>query len=306
MLSLAAGLTLAAAPAPRGDTAPVTVLLRTSAGEIAIEVDRAHAPITAANFLRYVDAGSYDGGRFHRTVTMANQPDNQVKIEVIQGGVGPAQEGAAREGAAHGGDDFAPIPLERTTVTGLAHHDGTVSMARDQPDTATSDFFICIGDQPSLDFGGARNPDGQGFAAFGRVVSGMGRGEAHPGRAGRGAEADAPDRDPRGAARALSARWGAERDRPSAARRRSTFSRPPPDILAAMAGLSARNLLHRLEYGAYSVVAGITQRLPLPALRAWAERSAPSLIGCWRTGAGSRSTTWPERCPSSTPRRARA
>jgi peptidyl-prolyl cis-trans isomerase A (cyclophilin A) len=139
------------------------VLLRTELGEIEIEVDRAHAPITAANFLRYVDGGFYDGGRFHRTVTMANQPDQKVKIEVIQAGVDPAREK----------DDFAPIPLERTTVTGLAHRDGTVSMARDHPDTATSDFFICIGDQPSLDYGGARNPDGQGFAAFGRVVSGM-------------------------------------------------------------------------------------------------------------------------------------
>jgi peptidyl-prolyl cis-trans isomerase A (cyclophilin A) len=65
------------------------------------------------------------------------------------------------------------VPLERTSVTGLRHLDGTLSMARDGPDTATSDFFICIGDQPSLDFGGKRNPDGQGFAAFGHVVGGM-------------------------------------------------------------------------------------------------------------------------------------
>ena len=63
--------------------------------------------------------------------------------------------------------------LERTTETGVSHRDGTISMARDGPDTATSDFFICIGDQPELDFGGKRNPDGQGFAAFGRVVRGM-------------------------------------------------------------------------------------------------------------------------------------
>ena len=69
--------------------------------------------------------------------------------------------------------DFPPIALERTSAIGLLHRDGTLSMARNEPDTATSDFFICIGDQPSLDFGGKRNPDGQGFAAFGRVVKGM-------------------------------------------------------------------------------------------------------------------------------------
>lgn len=84
-----------------------------------------------------------------------------MKIDVIQ---------ASRAGAFEG---FGPIPLERTSATGLRHEDGTISMARGGPDTAVSDFFICIGPQPELDFGGARNPDGQGFAAFGRVVSGM-------------------------------------------------------------------------------------------------------------------------------------
>jgi peptidyl-prolyl cis-trans isomerase A (cyclophilin A) len=94
---------------------------------------------------------------------MGNQQDNPVKIEVIQAGVS----------AAHADDGFPPIPLERTSVTGLQHTDGTISMARGQPDSATSGWFICINDQPALDFGGARNPDGQGFAAFGRVVQGM-------------------------------------------------------------------------------------------------------------------------------------
>jgi peptidyl-prolyl cis-trans isomerase A (cyclophilin A) len=142
---------------------PVPVVLRTPLGEIELLVDAGHAPVTAANFLRYVDAGHYDGGRFHRTVRLDNQPQNRVKIEVVQAGVGPEREG----------DGFPAIPLERTTATGLRHRDGTVSMARDGPDTAISDFFICLGDQPSLDHGGARNPDGQGFAAFGRVVRGM-------------------------------------------------------------------------------------------------------------------------------------
>lgn len=145
------------------DPRPVRVLLRTEAGDIEVEVDPAKTPKTAANFLRYVDARLYDGGRFHRTVTPQNQPDNKVKIEVIQAGVNP--ENAK--------DEFPPITLERTKDTGLSHKDGVISMARDGPDTATGDFFVCVGDQPELDFGGKRNPDGQGFAAFGRVVKGM-------------------------------------------------------------------------------------------------------------------------------------
>ena len=139
------------------------VVLETGLGEIEVEVDLERAPATARNFLRYVADGHYDGGRFHRTVTPENQPDRKVKIDVVQAGVAPAREK----------DDRAPIPLERTRDTGLAHVDGAISMARDTPDSATSDFFVCVGDQPSLDFGGARNPDGQGFAAFGRVVRGM-------------------------------------------------------------------------------------------------------------------------------------
>ena len=141
----------------------VRVTIHTELGPIELEVDSVRAPRTAANFLRYVDAGRYEGGRFHRTVTMANQPTNDVKIEVIQWSAAPRGDREA----------FPPIELERTTVTGLKHVDGTISMARGGPNSATSDVFICIGDQPSLDFGGARNADGQGFAAFGKVVGGM-------------------------------------------------------------------------------------------------------------------------------------
>ncbi len=149
---------------PAGEAAQTKVVLRTTLGDIVIEVDD-RAPKTAANFLRYVDAGHYDGGRFHRTVRLDNQPGKDVLIEVVQAGVNPNPMLA--------GSRSGPIALERTKDTGLKHLDGTVSMARDGPDSATSDFFICIGDQPELDFGGKRNPDGQGFAAFGRVVSGM-------------------------------------------------------------------------------------------------------------------------------------
>jgi peptidyl-prolyl cis-trans isomerase A (cyclophilin A) len=141
----------------------VRVVIETSLGNIEVEVDAKRAPVTAANFLRYVDEGFYEGGRFHRTVTPKNQPDNKVKIQVIQAGIKPDS----------GKKEYDPIALERTNKTGLRHKNGTISMARLGPDTATSDFFICIGDQPSLDYGGKRNPDSQGFAAFGRVTKGM-------------------------------------------------------------------------------------------------------------------------------------
>jgi len=149
---------------PKGKNAgEIRVTITTDQGEIVVELNAAKAPDTVANFLRYVDGNFYEGGHFHRTVTPNNQPDNKVKIEVIQAGVAP--EMAKKE--------FKPIKLERTRDTGLKHTHGAISMARDGPDTATSDFFICIGDQPELDFGGKRNPDGQGFAAFGMVVKGM-------------------------------------------------------------------------------------------------------------------------------------
>lgn len=139
------------------------VVLVTERGEIELELAEKKAPATVKNFLRYVAAKAYDGGTFYRTVTTQpdNQPDKTIKIAVIQGG--------AREGF----QSFPPIPLERTNKTGLRHTHGVVSMARDTPDSATEAIFICVGDQPELDFGGKRNPDGQGFAAFGRVVRGM-------------------------------------------------------------------------------------------------------------------------------------
>jgi peptidyl-prolyl cis-trans isomerase A (cyclophilin A) len=157
-------LALACTPAPADEKdKPVRVLIQTEKGDVELELDPARAPNTVANFLKYVEGKFYDGGRFHRTVKPDNQPDNKVKIEVIQGGIDP---GRVKE-------ELPPIKLERTSQTKLSHKDGTISMARDGPDTATSDFFICVGDQPELDFGGKRNPDGQGFAAFGRVTRGM-------------------------------------------------------------------------------------------------------------------------------------
>jgi peptidyl-prolyl cis-trans isomerase A (cyclophilin A) len=163
VLPLVVLLALGPAPEVSPSPAPARVLIQTSRGAIVVEVDQARAPVTAANFLRYVDGGFYDGGHFHRTVRLDNQPGQAARIQVIQAAISPRRVK----------DGFPPIPLERTSLTGLRHVDGTISMARDGPDTATSDFFICIGDQPLLDYGGKRSPDGQGFAAFGRVVKGM-------------------------------------------------------------------------------------------------------------------------------------
>jgi peptidyl-prolyl cis-trans isomerase A (cyclophilin A) len=157
---LLVGLLALAAFAAAASKNPV-VLIKTEKGDITVEIDLARAPVTAANFLRYVDGRLYDGSVFHRTVTLDNQPNNAVRIEVIQGG--QLSEGKG----------FPPIAHETTATTGLKHLDGTISMARGTPGSATSSFFFCIGPQPELDFGGKRNPDGRGFAAFGRVVKGM-------------------------------------------------------------------------------------------------------------------------------------
>ncbi len=157
----------AAAPHFRWREYPLTdaprVQIDTPRGSITVELDAVRAPITTRNFLRYVLEGFYSDGSFFRTVTPENQPDDDVRIAVVQAGADPEKED----------EEYPPIPLERTRDTGLRHRDGTISMARLGPDTATQSFFICVGDQPELDFGGKRNPDGQGFASFGRVVEGM-------------------------------------------------------------------------------------------------------------------------------------
>ena len=139
------------------------ILIQTELGDITIEIFAKDAPVTAGNFLKYVDDSLFKDATFYRIVTMENQPDNDIKIEVIQGGLGYKNEPKT----------LPPIGHETTEKTGILHKDGVISMARLNPGTASSEFFICVGDQPELDFGGKRNPDGQGFAAFGRVIAGM-------------------------------------------------------------------------------------------------------------------------------------
>jgi peptidyl-prolyl cis-trans isomerase A (cyclophilin A) len=139
----------------------VRVLMSTSQGDIEIDIYPDKAPITAGNFLQLVDKELLDGGSFYRVVTYDNDKGNP-KIEVIQGGRGDALEG-----------EIDPIDHETTEQTGIRHTDGVISMARGGVGTATSEFFIVIGDQHGLDYGEVRNPDEQGFAAFGKVVNGL-------------------------------------------------------------------------------------------------------------------------------------
>lgn len=139
------------------------VVIRTEFGDITVELYPDKAPATVRNFLLYVKENRFKDAKFYRVVTLENQPDNDIKIEVIQGGNYEDDHP----------DSLPPIAHETTDQTGIKHTDGVISMARMGPGTANDDFFICVGDQPELDFGGRRNPDGQGFAAFGKVVKGM-------------------------------------------------------------------------------------------------------------------------------------
>src|SRR6185436_19134650 len=122
-------------PAPNAAAPPsAIVVFETGKGTIEIAVDAAHAPLTAANFLKYVDGRFYDGGTINRAVRPDNTTRHDVEIQVIQFQI-------ARERRR---EQFAPVPLERTNATGLAHGDGAVSMARAAPDTATASFSIVI------------------------------------------------------------------------------------------------------------------------------------------------------------------
>ena len=142
------------------DEGTVRVTMATSQGDIDIDLYMDKAPLTVGNFLKLVDGEHLDGSSFYRVVTYENDNGNP-KIEVIQGGRGDEES------------PFPPIDHETTEQTGILHKDGVISMARGDVGTASSEFFICLGDQPGLDYGNVRNPDEQGFAAFGKVVNGM-------------------------------------------------------------------------------------------------------------------------------------
>lgn len=159
MMVLATFVAFSASAASAQDAEKPRVVLQTDAGRMVVELASERAPLTVCNFLSYVADGDYDGGSFFRTVvSTTNQNPNP--IDVIQAATPRGSDDRSRP----------PIKLERT---GMSHVSGTISMARDGPDTATSSFFIVTQDTPSLDYGGGRNPDGQGFAAFGRLVEGL-------------------------------------------------------------------------------------------------------------------------------------
>jgi peptidyl-prolyl cis-trans isomerase A (cyclophilin A) len=146
-----------------GATEP-QVRVDTALGQLVIGVFTSRAPRTAANFLRYVDGRHLDGCSIYRIVTPENQyPPPPVSTSVVQWGMGLGELSSPL---------FPPVAHEPTSITGLTHCDGAVSLARFAPGTGSSEFFFCLGDQPQLDFGGRRNADGAGFAVFGQVVSG--------------------------------------------------------------------------------------------------------------------------------------
>ncbi len=141
------------------------IVIQTSLGNIELELYPDKAPVTVAAFLSYIDSGYFHNANFYRILNMDNQPSNASKAELIQGGIFRTKK--------RNSIDPPGIAHETTEKTGLRHRDGTISLARLAPGSASTEFFISIGDQPGFDFGGENNADGQGYAAFGKVVKGM-------------------------------------------------------------------------------------------------------------------------------------
>lgn len=141
------------------------VEITTRFGEIEVELYPKQAPVTVAAFLSYIDSGYYEKSSFYRVLVDEDQPSYAPKSELIQGGIWKANPGLLRS--------IPPIAHETTAKTKLSHTDGTISLARQAPGSAHTEFFICVGDQLGLDYGGENNPDGQGYAAFGKVIRGM-------------------------------------------------------------------------------------------------------------------------------------
>lgn len=139
--------------------------IQTKVGEIEVELYPDQAPKSVAAFLRNIDSGYYKNTSFYRVLSRDNQPSEALKTELIQGGLWNKKDKSKLS--------IPGIPHETTQQTKVLHKDGTISLARFEPGTATTEFFICIGDQPGLDYGSDNNPDKQGYAAFGKVIKGM-------------------------------------------------------------------------------------------------------------------------------------
>lgn len=141
------------------------VIIRTQAGDIVVELYPRQAPRSVAAFLAAVDSGLYKKCCFYRVLNEENQSTGQEPAELIQGGIWRTNHAKAVS--------LPGIPHETTQMTHILHTDGVISLAQQEPGTATTEFFICVGDQPGFDYGGKNNPDGQGYAAFGKVIKGM-------------------------------------------------------------------------------------------------------------------------------------
>ena len=142
-----------------------TIEIQTNFGEIIVELYPEKAPKTVAAFLSYIDSGYYKNSSFYRVLKAQDQPSNSPKSDLIQGGIWQTDYKKQLK--------IPGIPHENTRQTGILHKNGVISLARTNPGTASTEFFICIGDQPAYDHGGNANPDKQGFAAFGKVIEGM-------------------------------------------------------------------------------------------------------------------------------------
>lgn len=155
---------LAACGGANKNSDTIEIEIQTVEGTIIAELYPKKAPESVKAFLAIVDQGLYQRSYFYRILSDENQPSNAPKAELIQGGLWSRTKKRP---------ELPRIPHETTQQTGLTHSAGTLSFAREEPGSATSEFFITLSDLPGFDFGGENNADGQGYAAFGRVTRGM-------------------------------------------------------------------------------------------------------------------------------------
>lgn len=142
----------------------IEIEIKTVEGTIVAELYPKKAPASVNAFLAIVDQGLYERSSFYRILSDENQPSNAPKAELIQGGLWSRTKKRP---------ELPRIPHETTQQTGLTHSAGTLSLAREEPGSASSEFFITLTALPGFDFGGENNADGQGYAAFGKVIRGM-------------------------------------------------------------------------------------------------------------------------------------
>lgn len=151
---------------PSGFKSP-TIRIKTIFGDIYVELYPDKAPKTVAGFLSFVDSGYFRETNFYRVLKKEDQPSNAFKSEIIQGGLWKSNLEKQKT--------IPGIPHETTRETGILHKAGVISLARMEAGTASTEFFICLTDQPVYDYGGGASPEEEklGYSAFGRVVEGF-------------------------------------------------------------------------------------------------------------------------------------